>query len=502
MGKIDDLKAKLKKVFKNGVADNGDILRKVANWFEENVDATKQKFKDTKIERAIKIANTKQESTWEMLKYYLQQLHNTNKIGVNAVLEYFSKMSNAGLVDNALLRKMEKAYAELKKDDKKFVKWLKKHPSISSYFSYWLLIAALSFATWGSIKVTKNHKEKKEGDKKEIIVQPQEDEEEKKNEKDPYGNIALFEKTRSKIKFALSFVENHHDYVYWCGKAWTTGDGLTIEYNADGTYRKVTKNSKVHTIAESDVYKGRYLTFDVLPDVQKLIKVPMDENTLIAFCVFRYCVGHDGLVKSQYLKQLNNGVKGDELAKWFTRYRQDAGVQNRMYFFAALMANKITFDDLLDLRAEGCYNLDWQDIFYYQKDKQGNIKKGADPIQDSDGCYKFDYTNVKKNLEKAKLPKQTLLTLKPVKKNKKGQIIEKGKYVKVNCKLVKEIVPDYIWQEVSGKKQKTATIKSATSKVEFKGQKKQTFANATLRLRKGKTFNSTHLFARSNTKTA
>ena len=244
---------------------------------------------------------------------------------------------------------------------------------------------------------------------------------------DPYGNIALFELTRSKIKFALNFVENYYEYTYFCGKAWTTGAGLTTLYKPNGKSTKVTKNTKPVTMAESDVYMGRYLTREILPDIKSCIHVPMDENTLIAACALRYCIGGDNFKKSSFVKQLNKGKRGAELAKTLTGWRQQEGVPLRCYFFAALMANKITFNDLLYLRAEGCYNLTWKDIFVHRK---------GEPIRDKNNFLEWDFSKIHKNLEKAKASRTAVLT------TKNGKI-------KVKCKLVKEIVPDYIWQEVS-----------------------------------------------------
>ena len=250
---------------------------------------------------------------------------------------------------------------------------------------------------------------------------------------DPYGNVALFEATRSKIKFALAFAENYYPYTYWCGEAWTTGHGLTILYNADGSYKTVKQNTKVPTIEESDVYKGRYLTHEILKDIKRYVTVPMDENTMIAACVLRYCIGGKNFKNSAFLKQLNAGVTGEKLAKTMTGWRQQHGVPNRCYFFAALMSGKMKYSELLDLRAEGCYNLDWQDIFVYN---------GKNPKKDANGFYEWDYSKLQANLAKAKLDRNVPLNL-------GGK-----KHVVVKCKMVKDIVPKYIWDEVSSGKSK------------------------------------------------
>lgn len=250
-------------------------------------------------------------------------------------------------------------------------------------------------------------------------------------------NAELFEKSRSDIKFALAFVENYYPYTYFCGEAWTTGHGLTILYNKDGSYKKVTSKTKPVTLEESDVYKGRYLTFEVLPDIKKCVKVEMDENTMIAACALRFCIGSSNFQKSSFVKELNNGKTGAELAKTLTGWRQQEGVINRCYFFAALMAGKIDYSDLLDLRAEGCYKLDWKDMLVYVNGK---------PKEDKNGFYEWDFSKVRENLKKAQQPRQVRLTL-------AGK-----KHVNVKCQMVKDIVPDYVLQDVTNKSKQNSSI--------------------------------------------
>ena len=272
-------------------------------------------------------------------------------------------------------------------------------------------------------------------------------------------NEALFESCRNDIKFALAFVENHYDYIYWCGEAWTTADGLTILYNADGTYTSVTQNTKVPTHDEADIYKDRYLTFEVLPDIKNCITVPMDKNTLIAACVLRYCIGGTAFKKSNFVKYVNAGVKDAELAKTLTGYRKQKGILNRCYFFAAILADEMQFSDLLDLRAEGCYNFNWWETVVLCKDKKGvcikkrnpNTKKlEYVPTIDKDGFCTWNFSDLDAKLQKAKEPKSTKLHL-----DKKKH----GKTVNVQCELVKDIVPDSVWQDVS---KKAGQVKSDT----------------------------------------
>ncbi len=104
------------------------------------------------------------------------------------------------------------------------------------------------------------------------------------------------------------------------------------------------------------------------------------------------------------------------------------------------MAGEIEYSDLLDLRAEGCYNLEYEDMLVYESKeiKKNGTKKTVKVVkQDADHFYEWDFSKVKNNLEKAKKPRTVRLNL------------GKGKTVAVECKLAKDIVPDYVWQDVS-----------------------------------------------------
>ncbi|MBQ2844679.1 MAG: hypothetical protein IJE79_01525 [Alphaproteobacteria bacterium] len=252
-------------------------------------------------------------------------------------------------------------------------------------------------------------------------------------------NTELFESLRSKIKFGLAFVENYYPYIYKDGGGTlTTGHGLTILYEPNGTYKKVTKDTPVPSLSESDRYKGRYMTIEILKDIQKYVKVPMDENTMLTTCVFRYCIGGKSFKESEYLKQLNKGKTGAELTPYLTGFRQQKGVLKRLYFFAALMEGEIEFSDLLDLRTEGCYNIEsWEGLV-------SNVDKNF---------YSWNFQNIDNYLEIAK--KERIVSTRVWDAN-----AEKFVKIRHECKLVKDIVPEYIYNEVSGKKLKKTKRKT------------------------------------------
>ena len=71
----------------------------------------------------------------------------------------------------------------------------------------------------------------------------------------------------------------------------------------------------------------------------------MDEATTIATYNFAYVLGSTNFRKSEYLKALNEGKKGAELAKYLTGYRQQKGLLPRFYFMGALLNGKLKTSD-------------------------------------------------------------------------------------------------------------------------------------------------------------
>ena len=258
-------------------------------------------------------------------------------------------------------------------------------------------------------------------------------------------NAALFESCRSDIVFTLFFVENCYPYAYNDGTGhWTVADGLTVLYDENGNGINVTADTKPLTKEEAEIYTMRFLKFQIWPII-KNINIPMDRNTMISACAFGYCIGAGEFKQSNFLKYLKAGKSGTDLGKALSGYRTPQGLLQRWYFLAALLSNKIQFSDLLDLRADGCYNLETVDIVACCKDENGRYKKKKGKYgliyeveTDKNGFCKWNFSRISAQLKKAKEP------MLPVKLN-----IKDGKKVLFPRQLVKDIVPDYVWAEVS-----------------------------------------------------
>ncbi len=152
---------------------------------------------------------------------------------------------------------------------------------------------------------------------------------------------------------------------------------------------------------------------------------------LVAPClIFLVLPRHSKLL----LITLNSGGSKHELSRCLTGFHKQTGVLNRCYFFAALLEDKISFGDLLNLRAEGCYNLKINEICECKKD--ATTDDVWIPVGDKDGFATWCFDDVDKKLEIAKEPRKV-----PVN-------VGDGKRVIVVCEYVKDVVMPYVWENV------------------------------------------------------
>lgn len=215
-------------------------------------------------------------------------------------------------------------------------------------------------------------------------------------DKNPLNHAQMFSRCHDAIKVSLAFAENFAPNAFKDGVGVPTiGYGCTyyLDENGNGSLQTspVKKGDKI-TKEEANVQKERYLQFEILKQIQENVKVPMDEATTIATYNFAYVLGSTNFRKSEYLKALNEGKKGAELAKYLTGYRQQKGLLPRFYFMGALLNGKLKTSDLLNLTAEGCYNLSVKDVCYH---------KGNKLLLDEEGFASFNYDKLADNLQKA-----------------------------------------------------------------------------------------------------
>jgi GH24 family phage-related lysozyme (muramidase) len=241
--------------------------------------------------------------------------------------------------------------------------------------------------------------------------------------KDPLGHIQMFSRCHDAIKTSLAFVENFADSTFIDGEGFPTiGYGCTYYLDENGVgNRKISpvKEGETITMEEANVQKERYLEFRGLKQIQECVKVPMDEKTTIATYNFAYVIGPEGFKKSKYLEALNDGKTGHDLVRYLTGFRKQKGLLARFYFMGALLEDKIKTSDLLNLTAEGCYNLKINDVCVHEKRK---LKL------DEDNFAEFDFSKLDENLQKASGPRRSVA-------------LHNGQ-----CQKVREILPESIIQ--------------------------------------------------------
>lgn len=248
-------------------------------------------------------------------------------------------------------------------------------------------------------------------------------------------NKQIFLDNINEIKATLCFMENFAANTYLDGNdVPTIGYGSTyfIDEKGEGDWStsKVKKGMKI-SMREADVQKERYLKFKVLPQMIKDVKVPLSPEEMIAASSFAYNVGPGGFKRSKFLKAMNNGVKGKNLARcMFDAKKNNPGLVKRNLFAYYIMQKKVKVADLLDMRTEGCYSLELHDCC---ATKDNAVK------WEKDGLATFREDNIVANIAKAKKARSSVI----------------GK-----CKLVKEVLPDKVVRAIlnNAKQQKNLNV--------------------------------------------
>ena len=98
----------------SNVSNNGELFRALAQWLDKRFAKQKEVASSRKFNRAANIYMNNEESGLDQLKYYASQLFTGGRMGTIKLLEYITKLANVGLIDNAILRKLEEVYKDEK----------------------------------------------------------------------------------------------------------------------------------------------------------------------------------------------------------------------------------------------------------------------------------------------------------------------------------------------------------------------------------------------------
>lgn len=178
-------------------------------------------------------------------------------------------------------------------------------------------------------------------------------------------NAQVFDESLNEIKTVLCFMENFSPKAFKDGKGVPTiGYGCTYYLDENGRGNREISPVEMGTemtMEECMVQKDRYLNYRIKNQIVEDIKVPLDKKHMIATTSFMYVIGPNAFRKSEYLKAMNKGIQGEELARYMLGFAKDKGVVKRNWFAAQIMSGNLKPQDFLNFRTEGCYTLEMED---------------------------------------------------------------------------------------------------------------------------------------------
>lgn len=177
-----------------------------------------------------------------------------------------------------------------------------------------------------------------------IVVSLKRDAEKKTNQESyiPAPKWEKYRKYEDKIVAGIALVENFSDRPYLCGAGyWTIGYGnrkvngeevnsdtyhISRTFNSDFAAKIDTTKKSYENYREAMFLRGKeyviaHLDSEIYPVIDENVKVSLSDNEMVAVAMFVYNVGSKSFANSEFLKALNDGERGLELAKKMTGFR-------------------------------------------------------------------------------------------------------------------------------------------------------------------------------------
>lgn len=151
-----------------------------------------------------------------------------------------------------------------------------------------------------------------------------------------------YRKYDEKIVAGIALAEKFSNTPYLCGGGyWTIGYGNrkangeevnSNTYHINKTFgqdfleqadpsKPYYKNYNEAMFLRAKEYVIAHLDEEIYPVIDEHVKVPLNEHEITAIAMFIYNIGSKSFINSEFLKGLNNGEKGLELAKKMTGFR-------------------------------------------------------------------------------------------------------------------------------------------------------------------------------------
>ena len=367
---------------KSQVARNGRILRAVADWLSDLATQDGKSFTAAKKRRADRV-NKDNNKTGDEILYILGQTGRSGGFIFLKLFELISRTTNIALVDNAIFRKIEQKYSELKHDDKKFAAWLKKHPAMSSYLTIWLTMALLLLGRAG-YKKTKEYIEKDKKAKIEVVQNPEKDQQATDAKMyditddgfvqeffdDNWNNFVIFLSEFETYREKPVLQEGESRYTYGPGLTWVweqLANGDYKQHECVGKWKdKAAKFTKEEVWEQVQIH----LLNETLPTIQAQLKAKgfknVPANQLFALVVAGYQLpGHISGIVSK-LQQAGDDVQkcADAFSYWASKKHKAyyRGTMKRRWWCANIYLGYIDCHDLLDLNCDVFSSVDFNTV--------------------------------------------------------------------------------------------------------------------------------------------
>lgn len=208
---------------------------------------------------------------------------------------------------------------------------------------------------------------------------------------DKYGNLRTLDKAYDDLSVVLAAVEGFYPEAFDDGLGnYTIGYGSTFYIDENGKSCGKVKPGDEISMEDAFIQKQRYIAYYMLPCLAKVNR-SLSEKEIIGLMTTGFCIGHNALNRSDFLKKLSANEK--DAWQSLSVYGKQAGVRKRTALTAAYVKGEISTNDLLNFGWKNGENIYQFSISDFYECRPGTQK----PYKNKDGyCRGIYYDNVGK----------------------------------------------------------------------------------------------------------
>lgn len=204
---------------------------------------------------------------------------------------------------------------------------------------------------------------------------------------DKYGNLKTLDKAYDDLSVVLAAVEGFYPRAFDDGLGnYTIGYGSTFYIDENGKSCGKVKPGDEISMEDAFIQKQRYIAHYMLPCLAKVNR-SLSEKEIIGFMATGFCIGHNALNRSDFLKKLSANEK--DAWQSLSVYGKQAGVRKRTALTAAYVKGEISTNDLLSFGWKNGENIYKFSISDFYECRPGTQK----PYKNKDGYCRNIYYN-------------------------------------------------------------------------------------------------------------